>query len=193
LKRQLTKPPKLHRNLDACLERNHRTVNIAFMSKTGEMTMSTLTPVTNGFQVTGARRVIANLLLSPVNGKATIVAKFKKAAASGVGHSMTAALTRDIGGFTSLAISSPTMANLDIDLGLFPGRQVSYNVKDGLVWRTLTFWVTTADTYGTNEVWHLDLAVAEPAPDGVTDYDIRATATTPTTAQVTSVDVTPAT
>lgn len=182
----MKRPPKYK----APQPEKNRSVDIVFMSKTGERAMSTVAPVANGFTITGAHRIVANLVLSPADGKATIAAKFKRAAASGA-NAMTAMLTRDLSDgsqqFTSLAISAPTMATLDVPLGVFSGRKVSWNVKDGPLWRTLNFWVTTLDTLGTDEVWHLDLCVCVP-PDGTTDFDVRAMSAP---ASVTSVDVTP--
>lgn len=152
--------------------------------------MSTLTPLPGGFTITGAHRIVANLVLSPGDGKATVQAKFKRAAASG-GNAMTSSLTRDLPDgsqqFTSFAVSAPTMANIEIPLGVFTGRKVTYKVVDGPLWRTLTFWVVTTDATGSGEVWHLELCVCVP-PDGVTDFEVKAM-TAP--AVVTSVDVTP--
>jgi len=171
-------------------KKKNRTVMISFMSKTGERTMSTMTPVPGGFTIAGAHRIVANLVLSPADGKATVKAKFKRAAATG-GNSMSASLTRDLSDgsqqFTSLAVSAPTGGDFDIPLGVFPGRKVTWSVSDLGMWRTLTISVDSLDTLGTGEVWHLELCVCVP-PDGVTDYDVRATTASAT---VTSVDVTP--
>src|SRR5262245_52730837 len=77
---------------------------ITFFSKTGERAMSTLTAVVNAFAVTGARRIIANLSLSPAGTKAVFQAKFLRTIAIG-NNSLSGSLTRDLADGTTQFIS----------------------------------------------------------------------------------------
>ena len=152
--------------------------------------MSTLTAVVNGFAVTGARRIIANLSLSPAGTKSVFQAKFLRTVAIG-NNSLSGSLTRDLADgttqFTSIALNATATSPLVAPLGVFNGRQVSWTIKDLGMNRTLAVTVTSVDGLGTDEVWHLELAANQEDGSAV-DMDVKST---PAPAIITSVDVTP--
>jgi hypothetical protein len=163
---------------------------ITFFSKTGERAMSTLTAVVNGFAVSGAHRIIANLSLSPSGTKCVFQAKFLRAAAIG-NNSLSGSLTRDLPDgtkqFNSIALNATATSPIVAPLGVFSGRQASWTIKDLGVNRTLAVTVTSIDGLGTDEVWHLEI-VANQADGSAVDFEVKST---PAPATITSVDVTP--
>lgn len=159
--------------------------------------MATITAnKSNGFKVTGANRIVAHLTITPgavpgsLPGGTPLVftVVFPRNFARDP-KMMIGSLQRDtpLGSeFTSIAVSVES-GDVQVPLGVFPGRSVVWNVKDKYANRALTVTISSLDTTGVSEVWHQELQITV-LPGDTTWFDIGIASGS---GEVTSVDVTP--
>jgi len=156
--------------------------------------MATITSKGTGYLVQGANRIVANFVITvaePPGGPAgsnpfVYSITFPRNMATPPKKMMVAQCSRDVGGTTSVGVS--TTADVAVPLGVFLGRDVAYSVTDDAQGkRTLQVTISSRDTMGTDEVWRQELQITKPA-GGMTTYDI---AIVSGTGAITSVEVTP--
>jgi hypothetical protein len=123
-----------------------------------------------GYDVTGAHGIVANLLVFALKQAAPSAIR---AAITAVAGTMVGQLTRDLPGGSKetypISVSGNTGGNVQIPPGTFSYRDVTYSVDAAGL---LTLTITSLDTYGLNEIWHLETTITSPA-DGVTTFKLR--------------------
>ena len=151
----------------------------------------------SGFTITGANRIVANLVVTfgeqpggQVGGTPLVFTiTFPRSAAVPPLKMMIGQLTRDLtgGGSTSIGVSATT-GDVQVLSGIFPGRDVVWKVTDTpQLKRILQVTITSTDACGTDETWHQELQITKPS-GGTTSFDV---AIVSGNGSVSSVDVIP--
>ena len=126
--------------------------------------MPTVTPIQDGFRVSGAKRMGSNLTMSPAFGPSVYVATFARAIAVSP-KQLGSSLTRTLPGgkeYYPLPVDQETMGDLVVPMGVFSGRKVTWNVTRVGTNHVLTVTVESRDTLGVYESWYPEMCVNKP-------------------------------
>ena len=150
--------------------------------------MAKVDPIQDGYKITDAQRFGVNLVLSPAYGPSVYKATFLRSSAVApkqLGSTLTRNLTGGMKEFYPLPVDQETMGDLEVPMGVFAGRKVTWSVVRSGLNRVLTVTVDSRDTLGVYESWYPEMCVNKPVGGYVT---VSVTATPPQ-ALITGVNV----
>lgn len=133
--------------------------------------MSSVDPIVDGYKITDGSRFGVNLMLSPAYGPAVYKAVFLRSACVAP-KSLSSSITRNLPGgmkeYYPLPVDQDTMGDLEVPMGVFSGRKVTWSVARVGANRVLTVTVESRDTLGVYENWCPEMSVNKPVGGCVT-------------------------
>jgi len=127
--------------------------------------MASIDPIQDGYKITDGQHFGVNLMLSPAYGPSVYTATFLRSATvapKSLGSSLTRNLPGGMKEYYPLPVDQDTMGDLEVPMGVFSGRKVTWSVARVGTSRVLTVTVESRDTLGVYENWYPEMCVNKP-------------------------------